>query len=363
MSGGIEDTIFQNIETGSGENFADGDTYDPSGSEPAPKQTNRDQQDHELDNAEGQLRSRARAPKEDENLPPFIRKPLDQRRRDEGKQAADQQKATDEYGNPVGSNSFHVTRRLKSQLDNQRNIANGFKAQVEDLSRRVAEAEILNGLPRQLGMEAEELKDFVQIAALIKGNPVEGAKKALEIALARGANLKDIVNDEFIPNLNLNAVKTLIDSRLPERKPEPPVDTHDRDATLEAQQFMADYPEAKLHGPVIADQMKKIEADYEQRGVKVSKYLVAEKAFQRLEEFCQKNQLDINRDLAEQLQERQSPPSGARPNTPARQTPRPMPNGSNGGGDVVSRKKTVANSDDSFSSIVREAMAEEGYQF
>jgi hypothetical protein len=157
----------------------------------------------------------------------------------------------------------------------------------------------------------------------------------------------------------------LLDERLgpvaKERQDRQTVDSETLEAQNQARQFLADYPDAGQHGEVIADQMTKIEAEYASKGLKVSKYVAAEKAYQRLEDFCTKNNFDISLPLGPQLQARErKAPSGVP--SPTRQTPRPIPNGSGNGGDVVSRKKQMADADDSFGSIVRESLIEAGYQ-
>jgi hypothetical protein len=236
---------------------------------------------------------------------------------------------------------------------------------VEKLTRQLAETQVLEGLPRQLGLDNKDAVNLIKLAAELTRNPTEGARRVLEFALSKGANLKDIVNDEFIPNLTLAATRRLLDERLgplaQERKQDQSVDEDTAVQQRQARQFMADYPEATVHADVIADQMQKIEQEYSSKGLKVDKYVIAEQAFQRLERFCHDNKLDITQPLAPQIQarSRDKAPSGER--RPGRQSPRPIPNGS-GGGEMQSRRQNVANADDSYNSIVREAMSEAGYQ-
>lgn len=378
MAGGtdIESAIFSNIEAATGETFGEpsdvGDEqYQDTDTQPATKRVARDGDDPELDQTRQQLRSRGRpSQEEDQNLDRQRREPKPPK----GQERTDQRgKQTDEFGNVVGSNSYHVTRRLKSQLDNQRDANQGLRTQVDNLTRQLAEVQVLNDLPKQLGLSNTDTAELLQLSAVLKSNPTEGARKVIEIAIAKGANLKDIINDEFIPSITLNATQRLLDERLgpivKERKERQDVTQDDLDAQTQARQFMADYPDAVLHNEVIVDQMQKVEAEYASRGQKVSKYIAAEKAYQRLEDFCARNQLDISQPLAPQLQERERQQQGAgnrRPGeriAPTRQPARPLPNGSNGGGEPISRRNRQADSDDSYSSIVREALAEEGYQF
>lgn len=377
MAGGnqfsIEDTIFDNIASATGETFGEeaneGDD-DVIEREPASRRVARDGDDLELDQTRQQLRGRERPSLEDDQN-------LDRRREKQppkNQERVDQQrnKQTDEFGNPIGSNGYHVTRRLKSQLDNQRTVNTTLKSQVENLTRQLAEVQVLNDLPKQLGLNNVDTAELLQLSAVLKANPTEGARKVIEIAIAKGANLKDIINDEFIPQVTLNSVERLIREKLgpveQERKTRQDVTQEDADAEAQAHQFLADYPDSVYHSEVIADQMKKIEAEYASRGQKISKYLAAEQAYQRVEKFCQVNNLDITQPLADQIQARQNQNGsgnrrpGERVDAPRRQNPRPMPNGSGSEDDVVSRKRRQADTDDSYSSIVRDALAEEGYQ-
>lgn len=371
---GVEDTIFANIEAATGETF-DGDGYDTGdvgeqGTDTR-KPAERNQPDLELDQVDQQLRGRERPSLEDDQNQrpkPQLKQSDQQQQQRKKPEDADQQKRTDEYGNPIGSKGYHVTRRLKTQVDSLRNVNGGLERQIENLTRQVAEANVLNGLPKQLGLSNEDTAELLQLSAILKANPTEGARKVIEVALAKGANLKDIVNDEFIPNLSLNATRRLLDERLgpiqEERQTRQDVDKQDEGAVREANRFLSDYPEARLHAQVIADQTKEIKAEYAQRGIPISSYVAAEKAFERLQAFCDRNGFDINEDLLPQIEAKKAEtrsPSGAR-HSPSRQPSRPIPNGSNGGGEVVSRRQQTANPDDSYSTIVREALAESGYQ-
>jgi hypothetical protein len=350
VSGGIEDTILSNIEANSGDSFVnDGPTADPV--DPGT--------DVQQDQATQQLNQRD----------PFEQAVDEQPKGKQPSKAETKQPAKDEKPQRLkeqvpdkSHNQAHAERRLQSTVDRLRDVSKGLEKQNQGLVQQLAETKALNGLPQQFGLSNDEVIGGLEYVALLKQSPAQAAKKAIEVALARGANLRDIVNDEFVPNLTLNAVQQLIDQRLGPvaRNLQQQQDVgraeaqHVEAARQKTAQFLADYPDAEPHSEVVAAQISRIMDDYSGRGMQIDPYIAAEMAWNSVRDFAARNQLDLNQPLGPQYQARQQQPQTQQP------TRRPMPNGSNA---PVRTRSDMAKTDDTTRSIVRQAMIESGYNF
>lgn len=350
MAGGIEERILDNIESATGTAFDEGGDDSPQ-QEPGQPNVPVDEQAQ----VAGQLNRRQQ---DDENLmqptKPAPAKGKDQRK---GPRRDAEGNIVDGQGNVLASRG--IERRLHTQLERTREVNRSLEQRNQELARQLGERDFLGSAPQKLGLNNEELADAMQIAASFKVSPVQGARAVLERALAAGVSLHDIVDDQFIPNVSVAATQRLLDQRLGplsrNLKEQESVERTTREATEKGNRFLAAYPDAIHQQDIVADQMAQVMQQYRQQGVELDPFVAAEKAFERVLVFCTKHGLDISQPLGPQVRARQaSPGKGVR----AR---RPMPNGNGRGREVVSTSSRAAATDESYDSIVKEAMREEGY--
>lgn len=337
MPGDIENSIFENITSATGDDFSSGDV-------PATDQgTVVDREQQQIDT---QAQEREAVPQPKEQTPDPKAKPKEQE-----KPPADAQDRKDH-------DRFHGTKRLEATANRLRSVNQNLTQVNEGLVRQLAEARVLNGLPQQFGLNGEEVAGGLDFIALMKTSPAKAAKQAIEIAISRGAQLRDIVNDEFIPNVGIQATQRLLDERLGpvqrNQQTNQAVANQQQEVVTKANQFLADYPEADLHSDVVAEQIRRIMAHYNDRGIRIDPYVAAEQAWHSVSAFAQREGLDIRQPLGPQMAAKQG-----RPQTP---TTKPMPNGG-GNPQSVRPKVNQADPSDNFKSITRQAMIEAGYQF
>lgn len=351
MSSGIEDTIIGNIESATGESLETdgGNTADPVDTGSDLEQNQAVQQLNQRDSFDQAVDEQPK----DKPSKVETKKPT----KDEKPQRLKEQAPDKSH------NQANAERRLQSTVDRLRDVSRNLEQQNQGLVQQLAQVKALNAIPQQFGLSNDEVLGGLEYVALLKQNPAQAAKKAIEVALARGANLRDIVNDEFVPNLTLNAVQQLIDQRLGpvarNLQQQQEVNSQEQQSIEQARtktaQFLADYPDAEQHSEVVAAQIRKIMDDYRSRGMQIDPYIAAEMAWNGVREFAARNNLDLSQPLGPQWQGRQQQPQ--RQQAPAR---RPMPNGGNA---PVQSRSNVAKADDTTRSIVKQAMMEAGYNF
>lgn len=360
MAGGIEDTILSNISGATGDDYGEGDT----GTDTTVDEGTGLQSDEGQEQVEEQLGKRN----------PFDRQASVEEPKDkkvDPKQKVDPKAGKGKPQSPE-ENREQFARRANAQVQRLQTVNRDLTTRNEELARQVADRSYLSGIPAKFGLSNDDVAQGLELVASFKSSPLNAAKAVLQLALAQGVDLNEIVGDG--PEIGTKAIKQLLDQRLApmeqERQEAERVRQLQDQGRRETEQFLSDYPEAVHHQDVIADQMKAIIEDYRSRGRNIDAYLAGEMAFNRVKQFAEQHGLDFNQPLGPQVRARtQQGPTGGRQTpggrtVPREQTPRrPMPNGSNGGGDVISRKSTSANPDDSFSSIVRDSMKEAGYSF
>lgn len=360
----IEDNILSGIESATGTPWEqDVDTGDEVNDE------GQDQLETQLARREVRDPPRAKETDEgDEDLTDPLKKP-EQRKPDNKEQQRGKPRTNergdlvDEQGKVIANRGME--RRLHSQLERTRETVSTLQERNTELARQVADAQFLDGLPRRLNLNNDDVQIGLGFAASLKADPVKFAREAIERAVAKGVALQDIVNDEFIPNVSIAATQRLLDERLgpiaDRNKQDQDSVVAQREAEEKTNRFLSDYPDAETHQELVAHQMARLKQEYSSRGVSPDPYLLAERAWQQIEEFAIRNKLDVTQPLGPQIEARQNA-TGRREQPRREQQRRPMPNGSGRGGDVVERKSRSANPDDSYDSIIREAMAEEGIQ-
>lgn len=174
----------------------------------------------------------------------------------------------------------------------------------------------LNGVPQRFGLQEEEVQNALALAAVYKQNPVEAARELVEMALAQGHNVSDILGKDAGNALEMGAVRQMIEERLA-----PLVTTHkqteqqterQRNAEMQLQKFIVDHEHSDLHITVL------------DRMIGDNPELSPEKAYYELKLFCAQKGFDFSRPLQPQLQEAMQRANGPAPAQPPR---RGLPNG------------------------------------
>lgn len=361
MSGGIEDSILDNIESATGTPFEVADDTDDGPQEPGQPNVPVDEQSQVSD----QLNRRTRQqPADDADLKqPLKQAPAKGKDQRKGPRRDAAGNLVDEQGNVLATRG--IERRLHTQLERTREVNRSLEQRNQELVRQLSDREFLSGAPQKLGLNNDELADAMQIAAAFKASPVEGARAVLERALAAGVSLHQIIDDQFIPNVTVAATQRLLDQRLGplarNLKQSEDVSRVNQQAVEKGNRFLAAYPDAIHHQDVVADQMAQIMEQYRGQGVELDPFVAAEKAFEKVLMFCQKHNLDISQPLGPQVQARQGQQRPGRGVPTQDRVRRPMPNGRGGEREVTSMQSRQAPTDQSYDQIVKEAMRDEGY--
>lgn len=366
---GIEDKILSDIEENTGVSFDD-DGMDDAVDQPG-QQDQQDQLSQQMQRRQVQ----------DPNAEVDLQNPLEQPKA-KGAKGKEQRQVlrpnkdgdiVDGQGNVVASRGRE--RRLHVQLERTRDLVKVLEERNAALARNAGDSQYLGGLPAKLGLHNDEVSDALGIVAKFKTDPIGAARDVIERAIAAGASLHQIVDDQFIPNVTVAATQRLLDERLGplsrNLKEQESVGRINQEAAEKGNRFLSEYPDAVHHQDVVADQMKHIMESYEARGLKMDPFVAAEKAFGNVLSFAEKHGFDISQPLGPQIQARVQGQQGGnqRRQSPGRVQPtqtarRPLPPGNGGmGSPMQSTKSRSANADESYDSIVREAMRESGYNF
>lgn len=381
MSGSpFEDQIWDNIERNSGGINDDGypdNSYDDNANVPV--------QEEKPDSEE--IRRRVESLIEPENEEQPRRQIAKQPQQGQPKDPKDKNPRTDAKGNVIDENGQVIARggaerRLAQTNERLRTSNESLSRRNQELEAAVNEYKMLDGLPKALNLNNDDVKQGLTIVADFIQNPAKAARDVIALALSRGVTMQQIVNDELIPDINLRAVNNLLEERLGpvarNLQQSQEVDEAQRAATQEFENFMGDFPLAQVHGPVVAKIMDDIRTEYKDRGRAIpSAYHVGELAMTRLQNFATANGFNLEEDLQPQIDARleevarqkanpqgngpRSPNANVRQTQPRQQTTQrhPMPNGSRGG--AVPKHETSAAPDLDSGEIVRWAMRENGY--
>lgn len=364
----LEDKIIDNIESATGE--------DLSGNEP--EDIIEDDVEVGTDDQQRQQRNDRQDDDDDQQLPLF--QDPKQKKKPEQQQ---EKPRRDKDGNLVDKDGKVIAnrgaeRRLHVQAERLRTVNTDLQNRVQELTQQVAANKAFNGLPERLGIgDPQILQEGLGIVALFNKDAKAGARKVIELALARGVDLKELVDDEFVANVSTRSIETMLNDRLgpieQQNKNQRAQEEEVRNAEMATNRFLAEYPEGEIHAEDIASIMAEDRKNALAAGRTFDPFVSAEKALLRIQNFAISNGLDPEQPIAPQIEaikaerEKQgnTPPHGQRrpANAPQRQS-RPMPRSSNvNGADVVETRQRSARPDDNFDNIVREAMQEAGYEF
>lgn len=230
-------------------------------------------------------------------------------------------------------NARAQTRHLTSELTNTRSELEKVRSELQQVQATVAS---VNGMPpAQLGVAAKIFTD-------LQMDPVGTVKKLLAELVATGHKIEDIG-----AGVDTLAIQRIIDAKLGQQQQTGPSEEEQlAEATREAQAFLAQYPDARPHDPLLARMLR----DYPGMDLHTA-------YFQLKEAFVEKG-FDWSRTLEDNVREQAS----SQQQQSEQKKQEPLINGRTPtAGDIkLASEVKVAHEDDDWSNIVRAAMRESG---
>jgi hypothetical protein len=360
MSGGVsnsfEDNILTNISTATGDTFGadDVEVEEQVEVEEAPKSPVPEKTEPTDEEADSSLKQQAKP--QPERKPKFDKQ--GNLLNDQGEKIANRGEA----------------RRLHLKIERLTSEASTYQNRVKELEQELQTAKKYGDLPTQLGLKPEQVADAFEMAASFQRDPAATVKEMIARALANGVELRQIVDDEFIPNLSMRAnalmmeqhlkpAKELLDSQQANRQQQEQAEK----LRSEAIRFIDDFADqgADVHASDIAVRMQEIRKEASRQGRQIDQYSAAAMALSDIRAFCFQHGLDPMQPIKPQIEARQSAPrqtsNGRGRSSPTPQSRRPMPNGS-GRNTATEQTSTFADPNDDNGSIVRQVMREQGYE-
>lgn len=235
---------------------------------------------------------------------------------------------------------FETSETLRGYVTHQRKEIDTLTSRIGEISASSKEA--LNGIPTRLGLNDDEVNLGLSLSANFKADPVATARYILAETMKLGYNLEQIVETAGSNNLNMTAIKQLLDDRLgpvaDQRAREQEVLTSEQNGQAAYETFMRRFPDAVHH----QDQIAAITQHYR---------IAPEDAYFELRTWANKRGFDFNQPLPPQMQ-RANPP--ANPPSTA-----PLPSGGTLPG-VVTDTPQIASDDVDYDDIIKESMREAG---
>lgn len=152
-------------------------------------------------------------------------------------------------------------RRFYEDSIRLRNEAQQTAQRLQDAEHTIAAYREAATMPTQLGLGPDEVASAMQLMAMYKKSPIETLKYLLTEAQAAGHNVAQLVGGQG--NLDPAAIKRMIADEL---KPltaraasEQALQQAQHEGAQEAEQFFTQFPDARLHEPVIVSMMSKDE--------------------------------------------------------------------------------------------------------
>ncbi len=252
---------------------------------------------------------------------------------------------TDAQGQVVAAHGrerrwFETSQTLRDYLTHQREEISTLTTRIGEVSASSKEA--LNGIPTRLGLNEAEVDLGLNLSANFKSDPVATARYILAETMKLGYNLEQIVETAGSNNLNMTAIKQLLDERLGpvavQRTAEQQALDTEQNGKAAYDTFMRRFPDAAHH----QDQIAAIAKHYK---------VAPEEAYFELRMWANKQGFDFNQPLPPQMQ-RANPPAP----TPSAA---PLPNGGTLPG-VVTDTPQIASEDADYDDIIKDAMRDAG---
>lgn len=237
---------------------------------------------------------------------------------------------------------FERSQRQGAVLSEQQNTIQQLTQERDQLNRMIDQ-------PRALGLDMNDLAVGYPIISEFKKNPVEAAKKIVEMVLGMGHNLNEILGQDAGSSVEMSAIQRMLDQRLAplnqieeQRTARIKEQENARAAEAAITRFVDEHENAGIHLEAIDNLIGR------NRG------MTPERAYFEIRGFAQKHGLDFSKPLApqieavaraqnrEQPQRRQSPRNIAMPNGRGRPSVQTMQQGESASatdswGDIIQR--------------------------
>lgn len=235
---------------------------------------------------------------------------------------------------------FETSETLHNYVGAQREEIAGLKARISEIAATSKEA--MDGVPARLGLNMDEVNLGLKLAAGFKSDPVETARYIVAEAMKLGYNLEQIVETAGSNNLNMTAIKQLLDDRLgpvaDQRNAEQEKRTQEQNGIDAYNVFMRRFPDAAHH----QEQIAAVARQYK---------IAPEDAYFELRKWANNKGYDFNQPLQPQMQRASQPANGP--------SAAPLPSGGSLPG-VVTNTPQIASDDVDYDDIIKESMREAG---
>lgn len=236
--------------------------------------------------------------------------------------------------------------RLYINLHKSRAEVENMRNENATLKTQVAEARVLNDMPRQLNLSNDDVAAALDMAAKVRqGKVVEVGKEIIALLMSQGHNITDILGDDVGNSVEMRAMKAMLDERLaPITQGQKNIEKNtevEQAARHKYEQFVETHEYADLHANEIVHIMNSQGATPEQAYIILNRVIYA-------------NGLDISKPLDPQIAARQQQPTTPTPTSRSA----PLPHGGRTGTApaATSRAAQMASADDDWGSIIRTAI-------
>lgn len=247
------------------------------------------------------------------------------------------------YNTGAEARLYLETDRLRGEISNRDKL-------VAETQRQVMGMNLLNGMPQKLGLNGGEVESALALAADFKKDIVGTARKVVELALAQGYNVSQIVGEQAGDAIEMGGVKRMIAEHLEpltsEHRQKREVEQRNAAAEQGLRKFYDEHENAEMHATVIDGLLAR------------NPSLTPEKAYYELRMWAHSKGLDWNADLAPQIAALQNGGQRGAPNRqPTRQDLAPAPRGSTAQRGSRSMKDTdMADPKSDWSDILRSVL-------
>lgn len=242
-------------------------------------------------------------------------------------------------------------RRSYEQQYNLQTSNSQLSQRNQELEQELRGRAFLNDVPRQYGLSNEDVAQGLEYARRIKSGDILGiAREFVALAASKGVNISQIVGEKAGDAIDMQAIRAMLDERFA------PIAQATSQSQQEAERegrarnaynnFVSDNEYADVHGDLIVATMQRTGS-------------TLQAAYNTVRTFAAQNGLDFSRPLGPQIEELANGQQQQQQQQ-TRQQQRPLPNGANvtSASNVQSPAPMMADPDDSWASIIRNAQAQ-----
>lgn len=286
--------------------------------------------------------------------------PVDQRQSNQQLQPVRGGLFADQQGNIVDPRNGAVLARAGSE---RRMFERSVRVQgemervgqeLQQTRQNLERVNYLNDLPRKYQLGTDEVEAGLGIVAEFKKNPVEAARKVVELAASMGHNVSDILGKNAGDAIEMKAINRMLEEKLapvlaPLQQQRETARVRQQ-AEQQLNSFLDQHDFAETHLPAINSLMGQ------------HPDMSPQKAYYEIRSFAQQHGLDFSKPLKPQIAaiaaQQQQPGAGQRGNGQAPRQPasRPMPNGSAGYSARSTSEADFAPASSSWEDIIRGSM-------